>query len=97
MKNLPQIIRDNPGATLRVDNDNWHLLKAADPTDPEPVEPVEDDAYDEWSDRHDEWSKRQELACSRDDFEKPEHGLGCYGEGMLHALAGLAGIKVENV
>ena len=90
-KNLIEIIRANPGATLRFDNDCWYLIKKESADDPF----LGEDDHPEWNE--DEWHDRQEIATTNDSFTDPKHGGICYGEGMLYALAEMAGIKVEGV
>lgn len=87
-KDLVQIIKDNPGCTLILDNDSWQLTKG----DPEP------DGFDDWTyEAEVEWLDSQQLACDRDKFANGRHGQICYGRGVLEALADIVGIKVEDV
>lgn len=89
---LVEIIRNNPGCEVRVDNNNWHILKG----DPIPRE------YDDWDDDQQiEWDESQEIASS---YEGPyelnssfDHGGNLYGGDVLAALAIIAGIKVYGV
>ena len=92
IKNLQQIIRDNPGCKVEIDNDDWTLYK----NDAQP------DDYDKWSDdARDEWFENQTLAVSSDEFEDLT-GYGerrgyLYGGAVLQALADIVGIQVEPV
>lgn len=90
MKDLIQIIRDNPGAIARIDNDNWTLMG-----------PETEEERAAWeagdNDRAEDMMDARELASSDDEFTNPDHGGICYGEGLLYALGELAGIKVEGV
>ncbi len=74
-KDLPAILRQNPGATLRFDEETglWELIEF--PKDPPPDNP--DDVEDT------RWLKRYVLASSNDSFENPDHGR--YPEGVLRA------------
>lgn len=90
MKDLIQIIKDNPGFTAIVDNDSWYLAG--------PETPEERAAWDAGDDERAEALRdARTLATSRDAFTNPKHGGICYGEGLLHAMAEMAGGKVEGV
>jgi hypothetical protein len=89
-KNLPEIIKANPGCVAVVDNDAWHLFKASPNTAPQGAEEYE------------AWIKDNELASDADDFDPPlgDGGYGsgnCYGGDLLQALAVLVGMTVESV
>lgn len=94
MKDLVQIIKDNPKCVAIIDNDSWSLHK---------LHPYED-APDEDAVSYEEseaWQQANELANS-DDKLKPLGGGGygsgnCYGGDILQALAQIVGIKVEGV
>ena len=88
MKDLVQIIRDNPGCIATIDNDAWWLYKA-------PPKPVIDMTEDEYED----WQVNGSLACSGEVIPLGEgYGSGpLYGGDILHALAAIVGIKVESV
>jgi len=89
MKDLVQIISDNPGCVAIIDNDSWCLRK-----DP-PLPPD----FDKWSwDEQNKWNNQQELAHSDEEL-KPLGGFGggCYGGDILQALANIVGIRVESV
>ena len=90
MKDLVQIIRDNPGCYAEIDNDCWTLFKV-DPYK-NPHEGGEADAYDAWE---------EENTLARDGEVRPlgeGYGSGnCYGGDILQALAVIVGIKVESV
>jgi hypothetical protein len=84
MKDLVQIIKDNPGCVAIVDNDCWHLYKSdpyADGLDDDDVEALE-------------------LANDSDIAPLGDGGYGsgnCYGGDLLQALAVIVGIKVQSV
>lgn len=88
MKDLVQLIRDNPGAVFTVDNDCWWML----PAPPKPLDDMTDDEYDAWSD-----------AKLAEDGQVISLGDGGYGSGntyggdILQALAVIAGVRVESV
>jgi hypothetical protein len=92
VKDLVQIIRDNPGCVATIDNDSWTLSKDT----PQP------DDFDKWGyEQQDKWLKAQELASSEDKL-KPFKGEtyqsgSCYGGDILLALAEIVGIKIESV
>lgn len=92
VKDLAQIIRDNPGCVATIDNDCWTLHKGT----PEP------DGFDNWKyEKQEAWREAQELAASDDrlkpftgeTYQDPAH----YGGAVLLALAEIVGIKVESV
>ncbi|MCP4594711.1 MAG: hypothetical protein GY842_28595 [bacterium] len=72
-KDLPAILRANPGATLHFDEESgcWDLIEF--PKEPPPDNPDEEVA----------WLMRYVLASDSDTFENPEHGR--YPEGILRA------------
>lgn len=81
-KDLVQIIRDNPGCVVIVDNDNWQLYKEHPDNEPE-------DASE-----NERWHEKNELA--RDTNIEPIDGGGCcHGQDVLAALAVIVGITVE--
>ena len=93
MKDLVQIIRDNPGCVARIDNDSWELLKE----DPET-------ALFDWvsatGEEADAWHEANVLVSSNDDIE-PLGGRGygsgnCYGGDILQALASIVGVKIQS-
>jgi hypothetical protein len=88
-KDLVQIIKDNPGATARVDNDWWRLCG-----------PETEEERAAWEAGDDATAERlmeeRTLASSDDEFTNPAHGGICHGAGILHALAERAGIKVKE-
>ena len=88
MKNLVQIIKDNPGCIATIDNDIWWLRKAP----PMPVGDMTEDEYDDWQD--------DGLLISSDEVEAIGTGYGSgplYGGDILQALAIIVGVKVESV
>jgi len=94
MKDLVQIIRDNPGCVARIDNDSWELLKE----DPDTTSFDFDDATD---DEIDAWDEANVLVSSNDDIEPlGDGGYGsgnCYGGDILQALASIVGVKIQSV
>jgi hypothetical protein len=92
MKDLVQIIKDNPGCFARIDNDNWTLYKVAPSNNP-----IEDECSTDW----DKWEEQNTLADSDQDL-KPlgDGGYGsgnCYGGDILQALAIIVGVTIESV
>lgn len=86
-KNLPEIIKANPGCVAIIDNDCWSLYKKHPDTAP---------------DDYDKWLKANLLASDGDEFKPPlgDGGYGsgnCYGGDLLQALAVIVGMKVESV
>lgn len=92
VKDLVQIIKDNPGCIAVIDNDSWTLKKGT---------PYPDD-FDNWDGKKaEEWEEAQELASSSDklkpfNMETYQEG-NCYGGDILLALATIVGIKIESV
>lgn len=90
-KNLPEIIKANPGCVAIIDNDCWYLYKNDPETAPE-------DAGDEY----DKWMRVNLLASDGDEFD-PRLGDGgygsgnCYGGDVLQACAIIAGVKIKSV
>ena len=90
MKNLVQIIKDDPGCRAIIDNDCWTLYKSL----PKSLETMtEDERYD--------YFMNSELIHSDGDFEPlGDGGYGSgnhYGGDILQALAVIVGITVESV
>lgn len=86
MKDLAEIIKQNPGCVAIVDNDHWTLYKQHPYGGPDDVD-------------EDEWMKANELA-NADDVKSIGEGYGsgrCYGGDILQALAQIVGIQVEGV
>ena len=96
MKDLVQIIRDNPGCVAIVDNDSWTLHKK---------HPYDDNPYDEETDENDayyDWQEQNEIACDRNikslrHVASPYWNGHCYGGDILQALAVICGVKIESV
>jgi hypothetical protein len=90
MKDLVQIIRDNPGCRAEIDNDYWTLYKAL----PKPFAEMTKEEIDDYF-------RNGELISSIDKFEPL--GSGGYGSGneyggdILQALAKIVGITIESV
>ncbi len=87
MKDLVEIIRQNPGAVAIVDNDCWNLWREHP-----------DNAPDE--EGFDEWVEANLLAKDGEVVQRGDDGYGsgnCYGGDILQACAEIAGIKVESV
>lgn len=92
MKDLVQIIKDNPGCVAIVDNDWWSLHKAA-PNDNPHYDSNDDDAIEAWDEEN-------TLANAGDVKSIGDGGYGsgnCYGGDILQALAAIVGITVESV
>ena len=90
MKDLVQIIRDNPGCIAIIDNDHWSLHRKPPSENPH----KDGKAYDKWE-------ANNELVQAGDEFKRlGDGGYGsgnCYGGDILQALAIIVGIKVESV
>ncbi|MCC4240402.1 hypothetical protein [Thalassospira povalilytica] len=88
MKDLAEVIRNNPGCIATIDNDDWWLMKAP----PKPISEMTDA-------EHDDWQETGMLATAGE--VKPVgsgYGSGhCYGGDLLQALAQICGVKVESV
>jgi hypothetical protein len=88
MKDLVQIIKDNPGCIAIVDNDCWQLWKQHPDEQPD-----DEDAYDAW--------EAENLLASDGEVKSlGDGGYGsgnCYGGDILQALAAIVGITVESV
>jgi hypothetical protein len=92
MKDLVQIITDNPGCIAVIDNDNWILLREAPSNNPVDYESDLDGA--------DEWTENNILATSGEVIPLGNGGYGSgskHGGDILQALAVIVGIKVESV
>ncbi|VAW38927.1 hypothetical protein MNBD_GAMMA01-1317 [hydrothermal vent metagenome] len=86
MKDLVQIIKDNPGCIAEIDNDSWHLFPARSKPKEDMTEEDHEDYYD------------KPLACNSDIEPLGDDGYGhCDGGDILQALAEIVGIKVERV
>jgi len=88
MKDLVQIIRDNPGCVAIVDNDSWTLYKAHPRNAPDDY-----GAYDKWM-------QENELASDGEVIKLGDGGYGsghCYGGDLLQALAAIVGVSIESV
>jgi hypothetical protein len=92
LKDLVQIIRENPGCVAEIDNDYWVLLRI-DP-DNNPID------YDVDEDGAEAWDENNILAR---DGEVIPLGDGGYGSGhscggdILQALAAIVGITIKSV
>jgi hypothetical protein len=89
MKDLVQVIKDNPGCIATVDNDCWWIHKAP----PKPVDEMTGEEYDDWQ-------ESGEIACDADVKPLGDGGYGsgsCYGGDILQALAQIVGIKIRSV
>lgn len=88
MKDLTEIIKQNPGAVAIVDNDCWTLYRE------HPHNAPDGDAEFE------AWEKDNLLAQEGDVIPRGDGGYGsgsCYGGDILQALAEIVGIKIESV
>lgn len=90
---LIQIIRDNPGGTVWLDNDSWRFYAKESRINPHLPQ----------ADEHDAWGEADQesrfLITSQDRFmldgvlvEHPE----AYGGDILKALASIVGITIKN-
>lgn len=94
MKNLVQIIKDNPGCVAEIDNDCWSLYKV-DPWGPDA--PNQEDMSPE---AYEKWEAENTLACDGEVESLGDGGYGsghCYGGDILQALAQIVGVKVQSV
>lgn len=83
MKDLVQIIQENPGCVAVINNDSW-LLASREP---------DWDKGEEWGDV--EIASSSDEIVNRGDGG---YGPGsCYGGDILQALAEIVGIKIESV
>ena len=87
IKKLSGIIKDNPGCTIRIDNDGWEIF--------------DQELYDKYDfpERDDHWDEIV-LADSSDYAHCWVNGWGdasCYGAAVLEALAYLQKVNVESV
>ncbi len=91
MKDLVNIIKNNPGCIARIDNDNWYLEKDI---------PYPED-FEKWDEKsQDEWNESLTLASSHDELVPRGSGYGSgnlYGGDILQALALIVGITIESV
>ena len=92
MKDLAQIIKDNPGCIATIDNDWWELRKAKPVYWDELSEPMKGTWFDD---------ETTILADSNDSFTH-ERELGYvqgqnYGGDFLIVLAKIQGLKLESV
>jgi hypothetical protein len=93
MKDLVQIIKDNPGCVAIIDNDSWTLHRK---------HPYGPDSPDEDTVPYEEvaaWHEANQLASDGEIAPLGEgDGLGpCYGGDVLEALAQIVGMTVEPV
>lgn len=91
MKDLVQIIKDNPGAIAIVDNDGWSLHTA------EWNEPPD---FNDEPNAYENWEEQNTLADSSDELSPLKGstygGPDAYGGALLLALAEIANINVES-
>lgn len=89
MKNLAEIIKNNPSCYARIDNDCWGLYR---------VSPDENPYHEDDPSFH-SWEKQNKLA--EDGEVKPigeGYGSGnIYGGDILQALAQIVGVRIESV
>ena len=92
--NLVQIIKDNPGCTVTVDNDCWEL------TENDGIPP---DDFDDWDEvKENAWYEANApLVHSSNDLEPLKGSTyqanNCYGGAILLALAEIVGINIQSV
>ncbi len=92
MKDLVQLIRDNPNAVAVIDNDNWNLYRESPENNPH--------SDDEFGDASEKWYEENELANFSNIQPLGDGGYGsgnCYGGDILQALARIVGLSVESV
>jgi len=91
---LVQIIKDNPGCTVTIDNDCWEIT-AGDGSYP--------NDFDDWNlDKQRAWERENTpLASSSDEFiplkGSTYQANNCYGGAILLALAEIVGINIQSV
>lgn len=91
---LVQIIKDNPGCTVTIDNDCWQIT-ADDGSYP--------NDFDDWDAvKQDAWQKENApLVFSSDELESLQGSTyqadNCYGGAILLALAEIVGINIQSV
>lgn len=87
LKDLVQIIRDNPGCVAVVDSDCWELFRA------DPIEAAFDTDYDAWRDAN-LLARHGEVTA----LGAGGYGCGpCDGGDILQALAVIVGVKIQSV
>jgi hypothetical protein len=90
---LSQIIRDNPGGTVQIDNDNWQFYRVE--SEKNPHQPDTDD-HEDWF----ETDQESRLVITSDDKFSvdgvPVEFSEGYGGDILKALASIVGIRIEN-
>lgn len=88
MKDLVQIIKDNPGCVATIDNDCWWI----NPAPPKPIDEMTETEIDNW--RENILAQDGEVIPMGDGG----YGSGCtYGGDILQALAKIVGVKIESV
>jgi hypothetical protein len=89
MKDLVELIKQNPGARFIVDNDSWSMHK------PFP------DGFDGWDEEaQDHWTDASQLVGDDEVTARGDGGYGsgnCYGGDILQALAEIVGVEIESV
>lgn len=80
---LVQIIKDNPGCTVTIDNDCWFIYPSSNPN-----------AYDAGLEEKELVSSYDELEPLKGNTYQSNN---CYGGAILLALAEIVGIKIESV
>lgn len=92
MKDLVEVIKQNPGCVAIVDNDSWTLYRE------NPYGPNSAPSEDDW-DAFSKWEEGNELANSGEVVVRGSgYGSGhCYGGDILQALAEIVGVKIESV
>ena len=90
MKDLVQLIRDNPGAVFTVDNDCWWMK----PKPPKPVAEMSEEELDAY------WEDETTIARDGEVIELGDGGYGSgssYGADIMQALAVIVGVTIESV
>lgn len=83
MKNLVNIIKDNPNCLAVIDNDCWFIYPSSNPN-----------AYDSGLEEEELVSSYDKLEPLKGNTYQSNN---CYGGAILLALAEIAGIKIESV
>jgi hypothetical protein len=91
LKDLVQLIRDNPGAVFIIDNDCWTMHRVHPDLCPRDLD---DDAEERWNEENELVSSFDRLLPLGDGG----YGSGStYGGDVLQALARIVGVRVESV
>ena len=89
LKDLVQVIRENPGCRFTIDNDCWWCRPAL-------PKPESEMTGDDW----DAYDEAPDLARDGEVTERGDGGYGTgssYGGDILQALAEIVGVEIESV